>query len=317
MQSLKEQGHEILVLARHKDVLIKLLEQEGVKYIIFGKHHKTLYTKIIGTFGLMPNYIKIARNFNPDVIVSKASWYGTATAKLLHKKSVIFPDSEVVKVTNKFVVPLCTRVVTPQPFKLNYGTKHVRIPGIFEDCYLAPQVFTPNPAIVDQFHLKQPYAILRFVGWEANHDVGNAGFNLQQKEELVHTIAKHMTVYISSEKELPKHLEATDGCAVSGYVGAGVLHQPLLYTTFSVQPTSMLVTLKPWPPKLLCLAHPPYAPTPLSVQTTCRTLSCYKTNMGCFTTSPTLLKLSKRHRNLLLPLKKKNGLKNVNNTTNK
>ena len=179
MQSLKEQGHEILVLARHKDVLIKLLEQEGVKYIIFGKHHKTLYTKIIGTFGLMPNYIKIARNFNPDVIVSKASWYGTATAKLLHKKSVIFPDS---------------------------GTKHVRIPGIFEDCYLAPQVFTPNPAIVDQFHLKQPYAILRFVGWEANHDVGNAGFNLQQKEELVHTIAKHMTVYISSEKELPKHL---------------------------------------------------------------------------------------------------------------
>lgn len=206
MQSLKEQGHEILVLARHKDVLIKLLEQESVKYIIFGKHHKTLYTKIIGTFGLMPNYINIASNFNPDVIVSKASWYGTATAKLLHKKSVIFPDSEVVKVTNKFVVPLCTRVVTPQPFKLNYGTKHVRISGIFEDCYLAPQVFTPNPAIVDQYHLKQPYAILRFVGWEANHDVGNAGFNLQQKEELVHTIAKHMTVYISSEKELPKHL---------------------------------------------------------------------------------------------------------------
>lgn len=206
MQSLRQQGHETLVLARDKDVLLKVLEQEGVKYIIFGKHHKKMWAKILGTIGVMFNYIGIARREKPDVIVSKASWYGTATAWLLHRKSVIFPDSEVVKVTNKFVVPICTKVVTPQHFKLDYGSRHIRIPGIFEDCYLSPEVFSADKTVAEQYHLQQPFAVLRFVGWEANHDVGNAGFKQQQKEALVKAIEAHMNVYISSEKPLPQHL---------------------------------------------------------------------------------------------------------------
>lgn len=206
MQSLRELGHETIVLARDKDVLLNVLQEEQVPYIIFGKHRKNMWSKVIGTVGLMFNYIKIARRERPDVIVSKASWYGTATAKLLKIKSVIFPDSEVVAVTNKFVVPLCTKVVTPQPFKLNYGKKHCRMSGIFEDCYLSPAVFTPNPETITRYKLKQPYAILRFVGWYANHDVGNSGFNLDQKKRLVETLSKYVTVYISSEKPLPEDL---------------------------------------------------------------------------------------------------------------
>ena len=106
------------------------------------------------------------------------------------KKSVIFPDSEVVKVTNRYVVPLCTKVVTPQSFKLDYGKKHSRVMGIFEDCYLAPQVYVPNPLIVEQYGLKRPYAVLRFVGWFANHDVGKSGFNSQEKLTLVEELSK-------------------------------------------------------------------------------------------------------------------------------
>lgn len=208
MQTLKSQGHEIVVLARDKDVLLNVLEEEGVPYIVFGKHRKAMWAKILGTFGLMVNYWNIARRERPDVIVSKASWYGTAMAKALHKKSVIFPDSEVVKVTNRYVVPLCTRVVTPQPFQLNYGEKHHRIAGIFEDCYLAPSVLHPDSTVVERYDLRKPYAIVRFVGWYANHDVGNGGFNYEQKKTLVETIARYMNVYISSEKPLPEELSA-------------------------------------------------------------------------------------------------------------
>ncbi len=208
MQSLQSQGHEVLVLARDKDVLPNVLQEEGVPYTVFGKHRKSMWAKVLGTFGLMWNYIAIARREKPDVIVSKASWYGVATAKLLGKKSVIFPDSEVVAVTNKFVVPLCTKVVTPQPFKLDYGKKHCRMAGIFEDCYLSPSVYKANPDIVEQHGLKRPYAVIRFVGWYANHDVGNKGFTLEQKKKLVETIGKYMTVYISSENPLPDDLKS-------------------------------------------------------------------------------------------------------------
>ncbi len=208
MQILKSQGHDIVVLARDKDVLLNVLEEEGVPYIVFGKHRKSMWAKILGTFGLMLNYWTITRRERPDVIVSKASWYGTAMAKVLHKKSVIFPDSEVVKVTNRYVVPICSRVVTPQPFQLNYGAKHRRIAGIFEDCYLSPTVLKPDSSVVEKYGLSTPYAILRFVGWQANHDVGNGGFNYKQKKALVESIARYMTVYISSEKPLPEELSA-------------------------------------------------------------------------------------------------------------
>ena len=206
MGLLRRDGHEILVLARDKDVLLNVLEEERVPYKVFGKHSKSMLAKIFGTFRLVKNYRAIAKQFQPDVIVSKASWYGTYTAKKLHKKSVIFPDSEVVKVTNRCVVPLCTRVVTPRSFRLDYGEKHCRVDGIFEDCYLSPQVYNADAGIVEKYGLKKPYAIVRFVGWFANHDVGNNGFSFQEKIRLVETIEKNMTVYISSEGSLPVDL---------------------------------------------------------------------------------------------------------------
>ena len=109
--------------------------------------------------------------------------------------------------TNKYVVPLATKVVTPGSFGLDYGKKHVRIGGLFEDCYLAPSVFRPDDSIVAQYKLERPYAVLRFVGWYANHDVANNGFTLEQKKQLIAAIAPHMRVYISSEKALPEELQ--------------------------------------------------------------------------------------------------------------
>lgn len=207
MHQLTNDGHEVKVLARDKDVLLKVLEEENVPYEIFGQHKKSMIGKIFGTISILINYKKMAKRIKPDVIVSKASFYGTYTAKKIGAKSVIFPDSEVVKVTNKYVVPLCDKVVTPETFGLDYGERHVKVPGFFENCYLAPSVFTPNESVLDEYGLKRPYAIFRFVGWFANHDVHNGGFTLDEKMQLVKVVEPYMTVYISSERELPEELK--------------------------------------------------------------------------------------------------------------
>lgn len=206
MQQLKNDGHEVKVLARDKDVLLNVLEEEKVPYEIFGQHRKSMLGKILGTFSILKNYRKIVRRLKPDVIVSKASFYGTYMARRTGVKSVIFPDSEVVKVTNKYVVPLCDKVVTPETFSLDYGGKHVKVPGFFENCYLAPSVFTPDKGIMEKYGMKPPYAVFRFVGWYANHDVHNGGFTLDEKIELVKAVEPYMNVYVSSEKELPEEL---------------------------------------------------------------------------------------------------------------
>lgn len=207
MQQLKIDGHEIKVLARDKDVLLKVLEEENVSYEIFGQHKKSMVGKIFGTFSILINYKRIAKRIKPDVIISKASFYGTWVAKRIGSKSVIFPDSEVVKVTNKYVVPLCDKVVTPETFGLDYGEKHIKVPGFFENCYLSPSVFAANDKVLTEYGLKRPYAIFRFVGWYANHDVHNGGFTLDEKIELVKAVEPYMTVYVSSEKQLPEELK--------------------------------------------------------------------------------------------------------------
>lgn len=208
MQNLVKDGHEIKVLARDKDVLLHVLQEEGVTYEIFGLHQKKMVDKVLGTPRLVWNYYQIARRFRPDVIVSKASFYGCAVAKMVGAKSVIFPDSEVVTVTNRYVVPLATLVITPGSFGLNFGAKHKRIKGLFEDCYLSPAVLKQQTHIDASVQaLQSPYAILRFVGWYANHDVKNSGLTLDEKKAIIQAIEPHMTVYISSEKPLPQELQ--------------------------------------------------------------------------------------------------------------
>ena len=207
MQMLQQNGHMVHVLARDKDVLLNVLQEEHVDYEIFGLHAKNMRDKVLATPQLLLNYYKIAKRIKPDVVVSKASLYGTMIGRLLGAKAIIFPDSEVVALTNKIVVPMCSYVITPATVGLDYGKKHIRVKGFFEDCYLAPSVFQPKDEVIKQYGLKRPYALFRFVGWYANHDVNNAGFTAEQKRQLLELAEQKMAIYISSEKKLPDDLE--------------------------------------------------------------------------------------------------------------
>lgn len=207
MQMLQQNGHIVHVLARDKDVLLNVLQEEKVPYEIFGIHAKNMHDKVLVTPRLIRSYYKIAKREKPDVIVSKASLYGTIVARMVGAKAIICPDSEVVKLTNKVVVPLCSCVITPSTFGLDFGRKHIRIRGFFEDCYLAPSVFHANEQIIEKYGLQKPYALFRFVGWYANHDVNNSGFNAEQQRTMLSMAEEKMNVYISSEKELPNDLQ--------------------------------------------------------------------------------------------------------------
>lgn len=206
MSLLKKNGHSIKVLARDKDVLLKVLQEEGIRYEVFGVHKDNIVGKVFSSLGIYLQYKKIAKRFCPDAIVSKASLYGVIVAKRLKCKSFIFPDSEVVPLTNRIVAPLASVIITPASFALDYGSKHKRIKGLFEDCYLSPDIIKIDYNYPETHGLTRPYAILRFVGWTANHDVNNNGFSYEEKVTLVKSINRFMAVYISSERELPEEL---------------------------------------------------------------------------------------------------------------
>lgn len=237
MAKLMEDGNEVKVVARDKDVLLNVLQQEQVEYELFGRHNKKMFWKVFGTIPILFKYGRMMRKFDPDVIVSKASFYAVLLARVQGRKSVIFPDSEVVKVTNKYVVPLATKVITPETFGLDYGRKHIRIKGFFEDCYLSPSVFTPDETLLEKYGVQRPYALFRFVGWYANHDVGNGGFTLEQKVKLVNEVEKYLKVYVSSEKPLPDELKH---CQLS--TPASLMHHVLAFADLYLGDSQTMAT---------------------------------------------------------------------------
>ena len=226
--TLLERGHDVQIIAKDKDVLLRVLQEEGVQYWVFGTHKKSMAGKLFGAIGIYCSYYRIMRRFQPDVVISKASVYGVVMAKFMHKKSVIFPDSEVVALTNKVVVPKCTKVVTPNSFGLDYGEKHIRVKGFFENCYLAPSVFVPNKSVVEQYGMQCPFAVLRFIGWSANHDVHQYGFSDEEKVRLFKELSRYMKVYVSAETELPEvlrpHLLPTPAAKIHDVLAAAELY---------------------------------------------------------------------------------------------
>ena len=78
-----------------------------------------------------------------------------------------------------------------------------------ELAYLHPSMFKPNINIFNELKLKKEerFAIVRFVSWNANHDFGHSGINLNNKIKMINELKKKVKVFISSESKLPIELK--------------------------------------------------------------------------------------------------------------
>lgn len=202
--------NDVKIIARQKDIVCRLLDAEGVAYAIYGGHGKSMKSKFLVLPNIIVNYLKIVKQLTPDLIVSKSSPYAAIVGKITRVKTCIMPDSEVVTFNNRFVVPLSSLVITPQTYSLDYGKKHRRISGFFEDGYLHPRFLeaeVKNMTVDGLTTDEKRFAILRFVGWYANHDVGRYGFSEDEKIKLVDFLRYDCEVLISSEAPLPSRLE--------------------------------------------------------------------------------------------------------------
>ncbi|MBU1097082.1 MAG: DUF354 domain-containing protein [Bacteroidetes bacterium] len=199
-----------IVLARDKDVLLSLLKEDNIPFEIYGKRGNNLFSKLIFVPKILFKYWGIIRKSKPNVIISKASPYAAIIGKLFRIPTVITPDSEVVNLTNKIVVPLSTLVITQKTYKNEFGKKHKRINGFFETTYLHPNYFISEEIDVfkESTESKQKkYFVLRFIGWDANHDINQFGFSDEEKIKLVDFLLGYGKVIITSEKNLPNSLK--------------------------------------------------------------------------------------------------------------
>ena len=205
---MQEKGHKIFFTCRDRECVLDLLRVYGFVYDNFGKHYSSVQGKI---FGLAKNELQMlntAIQFKPDIFFSHGSTIAAFTSFIMHKPHIALEDTfnmEQVKLSMLFTDVVLTGDY-PHPY---LGKKEIKYPGYHELAYLHPNVFTPDESVLDILGVKkdEKYAIVRFVAWQASHDIGHSGISYENKIKLVKTLSRHLRVFISSETELPGELK--------------------------------------------------------------------------------------------------------------
>lgn len=206
---MKKRGHEILITATEKDVSFQLLKTYEFDYINLGSYGKSLFQKVINMPMIDLKMYKSVKSFNPDIFLGFGSIRAAHTSYLLHKKCILFEDTEHSTEQIFLYLPFVNAVYTPKCFKKDLGNKQIRFDGYSELAYLHQSYFTPNPDVLDELGIGESeyFIILRFVPWNASHDAGHTGLTLEDKRKAVAEFRKYGRVFITSENPLPKEFE--------------------------------------------------------------------------------------------------------------
>lgn len=206
---MQRRGHTVCVTARDKDGSARLLDAFGLPYTQISRQRS-------GTVGLAlelaqrtARLIGVARAFRPNVMTGIMGPSIALGGRALGVPAVVFYDTEFAWQTNWFVYPLAHAVHTPACYQGRVRGRHRTYAGYHELAYLHPSRFTPSAAALERFGLRadEPFALVRFVSWQASHDLAEQRLSLEEKRRLVALLARRVRVVISSEAPLPADLE--------------------------------------------------------------------------------------------------------------
>lgn len=206
---LLNSGIDVLFLVKKKDIVIELMEAYSLPYKIFAVTPKGFFRKVLSLPLFNLKYFSLAKRFEPDLILSRNSPHSAHYAFLMRIPHFGFADTENSGYADKLAVPFIKYFFTSSSFNNNFPGFHYRYPGYIESWYLHPERFTADEKVLSLLGLKknEKFSIVRFVSWQAHHDIGLSGLTDEFKIELVNTLSQYGKVFISSEKKLPIELE--------------------------------------------------------------------------------------------------------------
>jgi len=210
IKKLEEDGHRVKVLAVDKDRDLELLDIFNIKYeVISNSAGKNILEKaFIFLFTTIGIFIKSLK-FKPDIFIGRASPMIAINSLLFGKPHIIFEDTERATISLFFCKLFSTLIITPKSFFKNLGKKQMRVDTYKEIFYLHKNYFTPDGSILRELRLPAgaKFVIIRFVAWDASHDIGKKGLLLATKHRLINELGKTQKVFISSESKLPAEFE--------------------------------------------------------------------------------------------------------------
>ncbi len=207
---MRSRGHEILVTARDKEVTLALLDKYGIPYINRGSIQKSVLKKALSLIRIDAKLWKIARGFQPDLFLGIHNPYIAHVGAVMRRPSIIFTDTEGVKVASMLTYPFASAICTPSCFReVLDPRKHVRYNGYKELAYLHPSRFTPREEDLGDIGLSRSddFIVLRFISWGAIHDTSLKGIQSGSELEFIRALEEYGKVLLTSERPLAGDLE--------------------------------------------------------------------------------------------------------------
>lgn len=210
---LIKRGHLVFWLTTPKDIATNLLDVYRIPYTILRKADKGLANKIIAMFHNLRIVYRFVKKNQIDIAVSRTNPFVLPITSLLRIPHILVSDTEHASAAPimKYVFNrLGSCAVVPECFWLKMHKEEIRFPGNIEMFYCRPGRFElKEPWSLLGFEPGTRYAIVRFVKWDAYHDVSLiGGYTDEDKVCLVHSLVNAgLQVLITSEVELPLELE--------------------------------------------------------------------------------------------------------------
>ncbi len=199
------------IVITDKDVLKKLLDEEGFEYIVLtrSKSNESLIEKLRKLIVTTIRLYKIASGFKPDLFVgclSQIAW----VAMLTRRPSVFNAEDDIsyTLLQGLITYPLVTTILTPSIVNTGiFSYKRIGYAGYHKLAYLHPQQFTPDITIRNKYIKEDRFFLIRTVNQNAYHDINAKGLETERLKEVINVLEKTGAVYITSENALPDELE--------------------------------------------------------------------------------------------------------------
>lgn len=203
-------GHTVYVTVKNIPIALSLLESYKIKFANLGDKPTGFLNKIVRQFFFTKQIIRLVRQNKIDIGLGVSVSIAQA-GMLTPMKSIVFDDDDF-KATPFYALAAhlpSNHVLTPDCVQTMNLKKIIPYAGYHELAYLHPNVFTPDPSVLNDLGVNQNerFFVLRFNAFKAHHDIGKEGLSLENKRELVTKLRQFGKVFISGEQKLEKEFQ--------------------------------------------------------------------------------------------------------------
>ena len=204
IMELDREGHHTKVIARNKDITLDLLNNIGIDYVKSTQNSEGPLRSIRHLFGTYYYGYNNLKEFDPDVLVSRFNPAVPHLAKIYSAKCLMFELNEKRELLANFAAFFTDCICTPESFTQDRGKIHQRYRGFHEMAYLHPNWFSPDPEILEKYGIcaEDDYFVVRYVSWDAYHDIGHNGLTKEERQEVINMLSKRGRVFLSTEDDI-------------------------------------------------------------------------------------------------------------------